>query len=225
MPNAILFDFDLTLVDSAAAVVECANYALRAMNHPEKSHAEIVATIGLPPRETFPLFTNESDPRLADQYLTHWVARADQVTLGLVDFYAPVPPLLAELRKRNIRTGIVSTRFRYRIEAILAHRRLAHSFDIIIGGEDVATHKPDPQGLRLAIAKLNAPTADVIYVGDHVVDAQAAARAGVGFVGVLTGQSTRESLALHGARRVLDSLAELPAMLDANGFGFCKAQA
>ena len=213
MPRVILFDFDLTLADSAAAVVECANHALRSMNFPARPSEEIMRTIGLPPRATFPIFTGEADPVRADQYLKHWVARADQITLSMVTIYEPVPAMLAELRRLGFQTGIVSTRYRYRIEAILTHRNLPRAVDVIVGGEDVASHKPDPEGITLALAKLGLQPADAIYVGDHAVDVQAARNAGVEFIGVLTGQSTRESFTALGAHRVIDSLAELPGLI------------
>lgn len=212
-PRAILFDFDLTLVDSSAAIIECANHALRAMNYPTRTPAEIAATIGLPPRKTFPIFTGQSDPHLMDAYLKHWVARADEVTLEMVTLYDPVPSVLAKIRQKGLKTAIVSTRFRYRIQAILAHRNLPNAVDLIVGGEDVASHKPDPEGLKLALAKLDVEPRDAVYVGDHEVDAQAASRAGAAFIGVLTGQSTREGLLALGAREVVDSVADLARVL------------
>jgi len=57
-----------------------------------------------------------------------------------------------------------------------------------VGGEDVTRHKPDPEGLQRALAGLGLDSAQALYVGDHPVDGHAAARAGVRFVRVLTGE-------------------------------------
>src|SRR5690606_12187872 len=115
--------------------------------------------------------------------------------------------LASELRGRGVRTGIVSTKLRSRIEEILEARELSELFDVVVGIEDVERPKPDPAGLLLALERVGLPVEGAVYVGDHVVDALAAARAGVEFVGVLTGMTTREGFAAQGARCVPDLAA------------------
>ena len=56
-------------------------------------------------------------------------------------------------------------------------------------------HKPDPAGLLLALQRLHLPAIDVLYVGGHPVDAEAASRVGVPFMAVLTGTSDVPSFA------------------------------
>jgi len=99
------------------------------------------------------------------------------------------------------------------IEGVLGRDALLHEFDAIVGGEDVTNHKPDPEGLLLAIAELALPKPLVVYVGDHPVDAEAAQRAGIRFIGVLSGPSTREEFAAHPTEHMLGSLRQLPAAL------------
>ena len=52
------------------------------------------------------------------------------------------------LREQGLAVAIVSSKFRYRIEAILALNELQSLVDVLIGGEDVQRHKPDPEALR-----------------------------------------------------------------------------
>jgi phosphoglycolate phosphatase-like HAD superfamily hydrolase len=80
-------------------------------------------------------------------------------------------------------------------ERTLAEGGLASQFEVIIGGEDVVQHKPHPDGLLLALQRLHLPVTDVLYVGDHPVDAEAASRVGVPFMAVLTGTSDVPSFA------------------------------
>ena len=65
----------------------------------------------------------------------------------------------------------------------------------MLGGEDVPAFKPDPRGLLLALERLAVAPADAIYVGDTTIDAEAAANAGLRFVAVLTGPTTRADFA------------------------------
>jgi phosphoglycolate phosphatase len=81
---------------------------------------------------------------------------------------------------------------------------------VIVGGEDITTHKPDPESLLLALHKLGASSGETVYVGDSVVDAQTAERVGTPFFAVLSGLTPRE--AFHGYKvvQVLSSVRDLP---------------
>jgi phosphoglycolate phosphatase len=117
------------------------------------------------------------------------------------------------LRSSGFRTGIVSTKFRHRIQSILARDELNGSFDVIVGGEDVARHKPDPEGLNYALEALNVDAEHAIYVGDHPVDAEAAEQAGLRFVAVLSGSASPNDFDGRDRVDILSSLKELPACL------------
>ena len=123
-----------------------------------------------------------------------------------------VPRTLSLLKSFGLRTAIVSTKFRYRIEGILAREGLIDSFEVIVGGEDVDEHKPNPEGLHLALSKLKVKAADSFYVGDHPVDAEAAERADVPFIAVLSGSSVASDFDGHPVLQILSSLAELPML-------------
>lgn len=213
MFDAVLFDFDLTLVDSRAAVAECVNFSLRRLGLPEVEPTRAHATIGLTLAQAFAALTGVVEPEPASLFTRYFAERADVVTLDLVLFYAAVPGLLAELKARGIRTGIVSSRYRYRIEAILHASALGSAIDQVIGFEDVPEHKPHPAGVNAALARLGVDGTRALFVGDHVVDALAAKAAGVRFVGVLSGVTSSAQFAQVGAHEVVDSVAELLAHL------------
>jgi len=132
---------------------------------------------------------------------------------GADDHLPEVAATIAQLLESGIRTAIVSTKFRYRIERILERERLEHAFEVIVGGEDVFQHKPDPEGLQQALGRLKIVPAHAVYVGDHPVDAEAASRAAVDFIAVLTGMSRAHEFAEYRVKHVLSTLTELPATL------------
>lgn len=76
------------------------------------------------------------------------------------------------LKDSGARIGIISTKFRYRIKELLNQHFPDDFLDIIIGGEDVKTPKPSPEGLLLAIKQLHATKAETLYIGDSTVDAE-----------------------------------------------------
>jgi HAD superfamily hydrolase (TIGR01509 family) len=72
---------------------------------------------------------------------------------------------------------------------------------------DVEATKPDPDLVEAALEK--AGTRDAVMVGDTVWDCEAAARAGIPTVAVLSGGYGREELRAAGATEVLETVAEL----------------
>ena len=211
--RAVLFDFDLTLADSTSGVVECVNSALEAMALPRADPKAIRATIGFSLAATLARLTGLTDPALAQDFSLYFVKQADLRMVELTSVFPDVAQTLGQLRTAGIKTGIVSTKFRYRIETILARDGLLDVFDVIVGGEDVTRHKPDPEGLVQALGKLDTQTADSLYVGDHPVDAEAAAAAQIPFAAVLTGAATRNDFEPWPATVFLSSLRELAPFL------------
>lgn len=209
----MLFDFDLTLADSSAGAVECVNHALRAVDQPAADPERIRRTIGLSLPDGFEQLTGITTPALVQEYSRRFVERADEVMVELTRLYAGVPEVVSSLRARGVRLAIVSTKFRRRIEAVLERDGLAGSFDVIVGGEDTSRHKPDPEGLLLALERLGTPVPASVYVGDHPVDARAAAAAEIAFVAALTGTSGREAFDALGARAFVSDLSELLGVL------------
>jgi phosphoglycolate phosphatase len=127
--------------------------------------------------------------------------------------YDYVPETIEHLRGKGLRLGIVSTKYRYRIVEVLGREGLLEPFEVIIGGEDVSEFKPDPESLNLALDKLDIPPEAALYVGDSVVDAEAALRAGVPFVAVLSGSTPREAFSEFEPRMILDSVRELTSAI------------
>ena len=106
--------------------------------------------------------------------------------------YRDAKEILQCLKNKGCKTGIVTTKLHYRIEQILDKFGIRNLVDIIVGAEDAKVEKPSPEGLLWAIEHLNINKENVIYVGDSMVDAQTAERAGVDFAGVMTGVTSRK---------------------------------
>jgi phosphoglycolate phosphatase len=118
------------------------------------------------------------------------------------------------LKGQGFRLGIVSTKFRYRIETILKRDKLIEPFDVIVGGEDVASHKPDPESLLLAMDKIGARLENVVYVGDSVVDAKTAENVGIPFIAVLSGVTPESAFDGYPRMHILESVHDLPTLIN-----------
>jgi phosphoglycolate phosphatase len=205
--SSVIFDFDYTLADS------CVNHALRRLGLPTATREDVNRTIGMSLSETLVHLAGEEHRGRSREFHKLFVEKADEVMADLTVVFVQVPEVMQRLRGGGLSLGIVSTKFRYRIEAILSREGLLDLFDVIVGGEDVSRHKPDPEGLLTAIERLGCPLSEVLYVGDSVIDAETAKRAGVPFVVALLGKTPIEAFSDYEAYGIIKDLKELPGAL------------
>jgi pyrophosphatase PpaX len=127
-----------------------------------------------------------------------------------IRLFAGVEPVLEHLRNEGRTLGIVTVKSRMTVELTLELLPLGSFFEVVVNGDDVQEHKPDPAGLLLALERLGADAADAAYVGDSPFDLQAAKAAGIGSVGVTWG-------GIHGRDRLEpeepDALVDRPEEL------------
>jgi phosphoglycolate phosphatase len=211
--HAVVFDFDYTLADSSPGVIECINFALSEMGLAHVSAEAACRTIGLSLHETFLTLGEHHEPQRCDEFHRLFVQRAEEVMSNQTVLYDSVPPMVEALREAGLRLAIVSTKYRRRISEVLHREALLHGFEVVIGGEDVEQHKPHPQGLFEAIEKLGCSPASVVYVGDSVVDAELAKRAGVPLIVVLSGVTPRTHFDTYEPLAVLENVSHLPKIL------------
>ena len=212
-PRAILFDFDYTLADSSEAIIDCFNVGLTGLGLPAASPDAIRATIGLSLEESLVAVAGEAFRPRTLEFRQLWRCRSDAIMVNLTRLLPGAAETVRSLRGRGLQLGVVSTKYRCRIEEVLERTGLRSSFATIVGGDDVAGCKPSPEGLLLAMERLGATPAETLFVGDSVVDSEAAQRAGVPFIGVLSGVTTAARLAAWNAADILASIESLPERL------------
>ncbi|MCE5258385.1 MAG: HAD family hydrolase, partial [Chloroflexi bacterium] len=179
MPNsrwqAVLFDFDYTLADSSPGIIACANYALGEMHLPQEGPERIRSTIGLALTETFTRLTGSVDPRQREAFARLFVHKADEVMVASTTLYDAARAVIPLLDDAGYLLGVVSTKYRDRLEGVLRREGLLQHMRVVVGGDQAAQPKPAPDGLLLAAAALKLKPTACLYVGDTPIDAQAAA--------------------------------------------------
>ena len=200
-----IFDFDYTLANTESAILKCFHHVLQSIGK-DATDDEIRYTIGLTLEQAFGVLTGESDPDRLLALRKQYVAYADTCMVAMTRFYPEAIPLMRAIRAQGGHVAVMSTKYRWRIEQSFDHEGIRDLLDDIIGGEDVSAHKPDPAGLIAIIERNGWDKADCVYVGDNVVDGEAAMRAGVDFVGVVQGTTTHEQLKAYPHMAVGDDL-------------------
>jgi len=89
----------------------------------------------------------------------------------------------------------------------------------IVTCEVVTKTKPDPEGILKLLDQLQLDKDEVIVLGDHSVDMQAAKNAGVHGIGMAHGFGTPAELKEAGAKRIIDDLVSLPQIINGHNSG------
>ncbi len=116
---------------------------------------------------------------------------------------------LATLRTLGVKTAILTNNGREAVDIILDKISLRPYFDVIQTRNESISPKPFPEGLLQIIERLGCIPERTLYVGDALIDAAAARKAGVDFWGVITGETSEDVLYAEGAKRVFSSLPEM----------------
>ena len=207
--KACIFDFDLTLADSTKGIFKCYKQTLKKFGYPAPTDEEIFKTIGYTLFDGIDMLTGIKNNPQRDEMKTEYVKFADECMVRDTVFFDDSLAMLQVLQTAGVKVGIVSTKLKYRIVDTFNDKTSSIPVDEIIGGGEVSSAKPDPEGLNLMIEKLNVDKADVLYIGDSHIDAQTAVNAGVDFAGVTTGTATKEVFEKYPHVYIAESLTEL----------------
>lgn len=174
MQNVYLFDVDGTLTNTAHIWVEVYEAGLRNLGITPPSAREI-AKYTHDFASVTALGVHEADvPSFSENTWRH----AEKL-LQNVPLHDGALEVLARLRARGDKIGVVSSMYRNKLENTLREQGI--EVDVIIGVDDTKRRKPHPDGILLALEKLGvAPSLEhVTYYGDKDTDIIAAHAAGV----------------------------------------------
>jgi len=217
--KAFMFDLDGTLIKSAVNFTKLKRETLHHLTELG------IDTEGLSEKmKTYEILTQlkerENQGRLKIPYTTISTEVAkiwNKIELETVGRTKKIPSAdttLRTLKNRKRAVGVITRGCRaYATEALRITQLLPY-IDTIVGRDDTVEAKPDPEPLLRAMAALNVEPRETVMVGDTVEDATCAQRAGVPFIGVLTGLSDHKTLMRMGSIRVLESIGELPIFLE-----------
>lgn len=195
--KAVCFDFDYTLGDATEAIVAGFTHALTTMGWPAPEREAVRRTVGYMIEDAYTMLTGDDDPTHREQMRPLFVEVAHPMQVEHTPLFPGAMALLTDLHGRGVRLGIVSSKRTEVLQEVLEHNGALGFFDVIIGSDAVKQHKPNPEGLLLAMEQLVVSRGQVLYCGDTLIDAQTAQRAGVDFCAVLNGTTTeREFLSL-----------------------------
>ena len=174
MPDAVLFDLDGTLIDTAPDMGGALNNLLREEKRdplpleqlrPYVSQGGLVLT-----RIGFGEHVEESEIEpLRQRFLTHYRAIVADNSRLFDGFEA----VLQRLEARGIPWGIVTNKPGFLTDPLLEQLDITPRVGCVVSGDTLPTRKPDPAPMLYAAKQIGVASSECIYIGDDLRDVQA----------------------------------------------------
>ena len=212
MYKACIFDLDGALTDTLDSLTYSVNETMKEMNLPEITREQCrmfvgngakvliqkaLEAAGVSAEKFFPE-TFRTFQRIFDKNCTYRVKP-----------YAGIVSLLAELKTRGMKLGVLSNKPDRQAVHVVSQIFGENVFDIVWGQKEGVPRKPDPSALLLMTEYLKAEPSEIIYIGDSEVDIRTGQAADVKTVLVSWGFRKPEDLRKAGADLIVDCTQEI----------------
>ena len=147
--HTVLFDFDGTLVDSAACGVEATQWAFAdaGLNVPDAG--VIIAKMGIPIEVSFgQMASHPLDEAGYEQLMARFRAKYREVADRGMKAFDGIAPLLQALKAQGVRTAIVTSKRSDVAARNLETAGLGGLIDVLVGSDKVAHCKPAPDAVH-----------------------------------------------------------------------------
>jgi len=205
--DALLFDWDGTLARSLELWLDeiYKQHIAYGLKVSRAENARGFGDLSTPLRRGLP-------PEKYDQFQTEINERVQQ-RLPDVPLYDDAGAMLRALKKAGKKLALITTSTHKSMHLVMGRHDVEHLFDVIITAEDVQSHKPDPEGINVAIERLGVEKKRAIMLGDNNKDLLAAKNAGIDSVLFYPPAHeiiyTLQELEAHGPRYTIRAWQEL----------------
>lgn len=203
----LVFDWDGTLADSTALIVDAMQAAISQLQYQSRSDAQIRDIIGLGLVEAaqilFPDMKRAGHEMIGNCYRLHYAQRAHETAL-----FQDVPDTLRTLQERGYRMAIATSKSRRGLDNSLRQTGLEGVFHATRCADETCS-KPHPQMLHEILDELNIHPHHAVMIGDSEYDMEMALHAEVSPIAVSYGVHDSARLLKYQPLACLDSLADL----------------
>jgi len=173
-PEAVLFDLDGTLVDTAGDFIQVLNTQRKRHNMVALDPQHIRDTVSNGARALTRLaFGGEPGETEFESRRQELLELYLEVVGRDAKLFEGMDEVLLSLESRGVLWGIVTNKPRLYTEKLLDRIQLSHRCSVTVCPDDVQQSKPDPEGLLMAAQTLGIQPKAIWYVGDHERDIQA----------------------------------------------------
>ena len=208
----LVFDWDGTLMDSAAAIIASIQLSCQDLGLAVPTRERAAHVIGLGLKDALSYAVPELPPsdygKLAERYKYHFMARDPDIEL-----FPGVREMLIALKERGHILAVATGKSRVGLNRVLEATQLKQCFDSSRCADE--THsKPHPAMLQELMQELMVAPEATLMIGDTGHDLQMAMSAGVPALAVSYGAHPRDSLTGFNPLACIDTPQELRPWLE-----------
>ncbi len=218
-PKMILIDVDGTLVDSVPDLAYCVDQMMLALGRPAHGEARVRDWVGngverLVRRALTGGLDGEPEEAYFQRAFPMFLELYAENTSKRSLLYPGVRDGLDYLKSRGFALGCVTNKAGQFTEPLLRDLGLRDDFGIVVAGDTLPKKKPDPLPLLHSAEHFGVKPADALMIGDSVSDVKAARAAGFSIVCMSYGYNHGQDIREAHPDAVIDSMAELPGLLE-----------
>ncbi|NYT62228.1 HAD-IA family hydrolase [Alcaligenaceae bacterium] len=209
--EAVIFDWDGTVMDSTHSIVEAIQSACADVDLPIPETSTASWVIGLSLESALyhcvPTLSAEQLPLFLERYRHHFLRRDPEIKLfdGIID-------LLDTLRQRAVTLGVATGKSRVGLERVLSAKKLHRYFDTTRCADE-SFSKPHPGMLLEITEELGLSPERLLMVGDTSHDIQMATSAGIDSMAVTYGAHDKSTLLEAEPTVMVSSVGEMQAWI------------
>ncbi len=209
--DAILFDVDGTLLDSAEFIYQAFYATLLKHVGREVTREEIFKL----PSWALVQYYEALAPTHDAQALAKTHREVQDNNLHLSRAFDAVHDVLGSIAKAGMKKAAVTNRGKETVASSLRIADILHHFDAIVTADDVKNPKPHPEPILKALNMLGIRASKAVMVGDTDVDIIAGKEAGVLTIGVTYGihgkdiEKNNPDFLVHDIREILPIILDL----------------
>ena len=218
--DAVLFDLDGTLLDTAGDIHIALNRTLAEVRWNPLSESDVRRMIG----RGSPILIeraaaaqgralDEATQRaMVERFFHHYGALQENEEFSARP-YAGACEALERLHGAGLHTAVVTNKQERFASGLLERLHLKQWIDLVVGGDSCERRKPDPQPLLYACGRLDAPPSRTLMVGDSINDVEAARAAQIAVVCVTYGYNEGNDPRELQCEALIEDLSQLPPLL------------
>ena len=209
----VIFDWDGTIIDSAARIVSSMQSAARDLGLPELTDEAVrdIIGLGLPEaiRILVPGINDDTLEKMRQLYSTYYITDDPTPT----ELFPGVKQSLESLHAKGYRLAVATGKSRRGLDRVFADTGLGWLFETSRCADET-TSKPDPHMLREILQETAVQASDAVMIGDTEYDLGMGVNAGMDVIGVSYGVHHQDRLKVFDPVMIAHRFIELEQWLE-----------
>ncbi len=208
----IIFDWDGTLMDSAAKIVSCMQLAAQQCGVPVPDAPAVGNIIGISLRPAIQMLFNTQDESLTDALLEGYKTAYLEKDVTPCPLFDGTHELLTSLKQQNKILAVATGKARRGLDRAWKNTQTGHFFTTSRTACEAAS-KPSSDMLEQILTETGVSASDAIMVGDTVFDMQMAEQIGMDRLAVSYGVHDSHRLSAHNPVAIVDTVTDMHSIL------------